>query len=313
MARRPAKKKEKRMDTFNQKFTGVGVALITPFRNDESIDFAALGWLIDQMIDGGVDFLVPCGTTGESATLSHSEHNEVIRFTVEIVGGRVPVVAGTGSNNTTEAVEMTRVAKENGADAALVISPYCNKPMPNGMFDYYRRIAEVGLPVILYDIPGRTAKPVPTWVIKQLAQEGSIIGLKWASGDKNQLIELISELSPEFVALSGDDNLTLDAMELGAKGVISVAAHVFPEKVKEMCDLAISRNFEGARFLHEHLLSIFETLFIETNPQPVKEAMAILYPSLILPVFRSPMVRLESVSRGVLVQVLRDTYGLITH
>ncbi len=295
---------------LNQMFKGVGVALITPFCKDGNIDFAALGWLIDQMIESGVDFLVPCGTTGESATLSHSEHNKVIRFTVERAGGRVPVMAGTGSNNTIEAVELTRIAKENGADAALVVSPYFNRPGPNGMLAHYRRIADVGLPIFLYDIPKRTGEAVPTVVIKRLAAEGVIVGLKWASGDKDQLIELIDYLPKEFIALSGDDALTLDAMELGAKGVISVAAHVFPEKVKEMCDLATSRDFEAARFVHEHLLPIFEALFIEVNPQPVKEALAMMYPAIVLSVFRLPMVPLRQNSHCALAQVLRDTYGL---
>jgi 4-hydroxy-tetrahydrodipicolinate synthase len=287
-------------------FTGTGVALPTPFNDHDEIDFHALGHLVDELIAKDVDFLVPCGTTGESPTITHEEQIAIIKFTVELVKGKVPILAGTGSNNTKEAVRLTAAAKDAGADGSLQIAPYYNKPMPKGYLNHFRKIAEVGLPVMLYDIPGRTGKGVPIEVIMELALEESIFGIKWASGDFNQLMQLQQELSDDFVILSGDDNLTLPAIACGASGVISVAANIVPEEVKDLCFFALNDQLSKAQVLHQHYLPLFKALFMETNPIPLKEALAIIYPELFLPNFRSPLSNMESQNRQILVEILAD-------
>ena len=290
----------------NPLFIGVGVALPTLFNVAGEIDYPALKLLINALIEGRIDFLVPCGTTGESPTLSHEEHKEVIDFAVKTAGGRIPILAGTGSNNTRESVELTESAKKSGAEGVLSIAPYYNKPMSQGFLDHFREIAKVGLPIMLYDIPGRTAKGVPLEVIMELAVERTIFGLKWASGDFNQLMTLRSELSDSFTILSGDDAFTLPAMALGAKGVISVAANVIPEKVKIMCDMILTNDLLTAEKLHYGLLPLFKALFIETNPIALKEALALMYPDYFSPELRLPMSRMEEKNLLKLKEVLKD-------
>lgn len=285
-------------------FTGTGVALITPFTPDGSkVDFVALGALVERLIKKGADFLVPCGTTGESPTLSPEEHVEVIRFVAEQSQGRVPVLAGTGSNSTAEAMHFTELAKKVGAKGVLVVSPYYNKPMPEGMIQHFRQIAGVGLPVILYDIPSRTGKGVPTLVIETLAKEGVIRGLKWASGDFSQLMYLLGNLPKDFIMLSGDDNLTFPAMCLGAKGVISVAANLFPDSLVEMVDGLLEGKYDLARDQHFKLLPVFETLFIETNPIPIKEALSYLN-SGISKTLRLPLSPMSEANKRILHKVV---------
>lgn len=286
-------------------FVGNGPALITPFGANGKIDRKAYQWLINSQIKEGTSFLVPCGTTGESPGITTSEHVMLVKYCVQCAKGRVPVLAGTGSNSTAEAVYLTKQAKAVGASGALVVGPYYNKPMAKGFLDYYRKIAVVGLPVILYDIPGRTAKGVPTDVILQLAKEGSIAGIKWASGDQGQLMDIIINRPSNFTVLSGDDNLTYTLLALGGHGVISVLSNVLPNSMSRMVSLAKNSGFwEEAREIHYELLPLMRAMFLETNPQPVKTALSLMYPSVFNEHFRSPMMPMEPHNKAKLVNIL---------
>lgn len=287
----------------NNPFTGVGTAIITPFR-DGQVDFTALTFHVNRQIAMGIDFLVPCGTTGESPTLDHEEHNSVIEMTVALAKGRVPIMAGTGSNSTKEAVALTKGAKKAGADAVLVVSPYYNKPEPDGMLDYYRQVSYVGLPVYLYDIPGRTGRGVTTKVIIQLAEEGVIAGMKWASGNLEQAKEIIENVPSDFAMLSGDDANTLDLINIGGVGVISVTSNVAPSAMVNMVKFALTDEKEKAKKCFDILLPLMNGLFVESNPQPVKTAMALLYPEIFLEAFRSPMTPMRIGNRQQLQELL---------
>lgn len=295
-------------------FTGTGSALITPFNDTGAIDWEAFRWLIENVIEKGVNFLVPCGTTGESPTLTHQEHIKAIRFTVEIVNGRLPILAGTGSNSTAEAVDLTKAAKDVGANGVLVVSPYYNKPMKQGQLDYYRQIANIGLPVVLYDIPGRTGKGVPLDAVIELAKEGSICGIKWANGDISWLMDLIkarTDLGLEnFSILSGDDNLTYPLIALGGNGVISVLANLLPTPVSYLVRLARMEDREAAN-LHYKLYPLMKAMFIETNPIPVKTALSLIYPDVFIPRFRSPMCQMEKQNLEKLKQILQSCEVLL--
>lgn len=268
-------------------FRGSMVALVTPFTRSFDVDFDAYGRLVDFQLEHGTDGIVPCGCTGEAATLSHDEQRACIRFVVERVAGRVPVVAGTGSNNTKEAVSLTKYAKEAGADGALLISPYYNKPTPAGQLAHYTLIArEVeGLPLMLYNVPGRTGTKMLPVTIAELSRTPGIVAIKEACGSVNQVSEILSLC--DITVMSGDDSLTLPMMSVGATGVVSVAANVAPGKVARMCKDAEAQDYAAARRLHYELLPIFEGLFIETNPMPVKAALAAM--GLIENVLRLPL------------------------
>lgn len=284
---------------------GIGAAIVTPFRNNK-IDTDALTSIVKKQIEAGCHFIVPCGTTGESPTLSHEEHISVIQKTVSIAKGVIKVVAGTGSNNTAEAVALTIAAKEAGADAVLVVSPYYNKPTPNGLRDYYYQVASIGLPVILYDIPGRTSRGVPTDIILELAKEEVIAGIKWASGDFSQLMKIIANRPDGFSVLSGDDNLTFPLLTLGGDGVISVIANIIPKEVLLMANLVWGERWELAQKKHFELLPLMEAMFFETNPIPVKTALAMMHPEIITNDLRSPMCQMEAANRDKLERVLRE-------
>lgn len=296
-------------------FVGVGTAMITPLEKGGEIDWNALGKLVERQIGAGVDFLVPCGTTGESPTLTHSEHEEVIRFAVKVVAGRVPVLAGTGSNSLAEALALTQAAKDAGADGVLVVSPYYNKPTQKGIKEYYRKLAEIGLPIVLYDIPGRCGGGgVSAQTIIELAREDTIQGLKWASGNLDQLQEVLASLGSrreDFTVLSGDDNLTFLAICLGADGVISVLSNLAPEAVVSFVSELRQGNWAVGRQEHYRLLRLMKAMFIETNPIPVKTAMAIAYPDIYQEILRSPMCTMEEENKAKLKEVLR-AYGLIS-
>lgn len=279
------------------KFLGLGTALVTPFKKqDGEVDWEKFEELVIRQTNKGADFLVPCGTTGESPTLTHREHQLLIMITVK-AGKRanedITILAGTGSNSTKEAVELTEAAKIAGADGALVISPYYNKPTPDGFRDYYRQIAKVGLPVVLYDIPGRTAKGVPTDVILELAHEGAICGIKWASGDIEQLKTIINNCPNDFSVLSGDDNRTLELMELGGDGVVSVLSNLMPAFMNGFVVDMRNGMWKEAEKTNNLIMDLMKAMFIETNPIPVKTALALRG---VLPgaYFRSPMVPMES-------------------
>jgi 4-hydroxy-tetrahydrodipicolinate synthase len=260
----------------HEPFVGALPALTTPFHEDGSIDFETHRDNVRRVEREGVHGVVPVGTTGESATMSHDEHVEVIEATVEAVES-VPVVAGSGSNNTREALELSRRAADAGADGLLLISPYYNRPEPAGMEEHFRRIADaVDLPQIIYNVPGRTGRNIAVETAEALAAHENIVGYKAASGDLNRVAEVVERTREEsFAVLSGDDQLTLPVMSMGGRGCISVAANVEPARTSRMVDHALDGAYESARELHHELGPLFRTLFIESNPIPVKEALAI--------------------------------------
>jgi len=260
----------------HEPFVGALPALTTPFHEDGSIDFETHRDNVRRVEREGVHGVVPVGTTGESATMSHDEHVEVIEATVEAVKN-VPVVAGSGSNNTREALELSRRAADAGADGLLLISPYYNRPEPAGMEEHFRRIADaVDLPQIIYNVPGRTGRNIAVETAEALAAHENIVGYKAASGDLNRVAEVVERTREEsFAVLSGDDQLTLPVMSMGGRGCISVAANVEPARTSRMVDHALDGAYESARELHHELGPLFRTLFIESNPIPVKEALAI--------------------------------------
>jgi len=257
-------------------FSGVLPAIVTPFKNGE-VDEQGLRELIEFQIGEGVHGFVPCGTTGESATLSHEEHERVVEITVDQVKGRVPVLAGTGSNNTAEAVRLTAHAKRAGADGVLMISPYYNKPTQEGIYQHYKKVAEeVDIPIIIYNIPGRTASNIEPTTFARLAEIKNIVGVKEASGSMKQITEIIRLCGPEFTVLSGEDFLTYPLMAVGGKGVICVVANIVPRDMSELCNLLLAGDFDKGRGLYYRLLPLCHSMFIETNPVPVKAALAMM-------------------------------------
>jgi 4-hydroxy-tetrahydrodipicolinate synthase len=257
-------------------FEGTLTALITPFRNGE-VDEPALRALIERQIDAGIDGLVPCGSTGESATLSYAEHHRVIEITIEAVAGRVPVIAGTGSNSTREAIDITQHAKQAGADGALLLSPYYNKPTQEGIFQHYAAVArETGLPLVVYNIPGRTASNISPATIARLAQIENIVGVKESSGDLDQIAHVVAACPDDFAVVSGDDALTLPLLAVGGKGVISTTSNVAPTLVADIVRRFQTGDHRGALEVHQSLLPLFDALFCETNPIPVKAAIEAL-------------------------------------
>jgi len=289
-------------------YSGSFPALVTPFKSNTDIDFDAYGRLIDWHIQQGTNGIVPCGCTGEAATLSHDEQKAVIKFAIERVAGRVPVIAGTGSNNTREAIDLTKYAKEAGADGSLLITPYYNKPTAAGQIAHYRAIAEAvdGLPIMLYNVPGRTGTKISPETIAELSKVPNIVSVKEACGDIDQVSAILSQC--DINVMSGDDSLTLAMMAVGAKGVVSVAANVAPAGVADLVRHANAGNFEEARALHYQLLPIFKVLFVESNPMPVKYALAKM--GLIENVLRLPLTPVLEASAAKIDKVLAET-GLI--
>lgn len=257
-------------------FSGSYVAIVTPFSKGK-FDEKTMAELIEFQISNGTNGIVPCGTTGESATLSPQEHERVIAATIEIVHKRVPVIAGTGSNSTDEAIIFTKHAKEAGADGALLITPYYNKPPQEGLYRHFQSVAKaVDLPLILYNIPGRTSINMLPATVARLSQIDSIAGIKEGSGSLQQVSEIIHRCRPGFLVLSGDDPLTLPMMAIGGKGVITVTANVAPKDMSEMVSAALNDDYEKARTLHYKLAPLFSALFLETNPIPVKTALSMM-------------------------------------
>ena len=257
-------------------FNGAISALITPFR-DGTVDEAALRELVEWQIQSGVDGVVPCGSTGESATLTHAEHERVIKLVIEQARGRVPVIAGTGSNSTAEAIRLTTYAREVGADAALLLSPYYNKPTQDGIYKHYKMIAvSVDLPLIVYNIPGRTASNILPETFARMCDIKQVAGIKESSGSLDQCSDILKLCGERLTLLSGDDSLTLPLMAIGAKGVVSVATNVVPREMHEMAAAALAGDFERARTIHFKLLPLIRALFQETNPIPVKQACAFM-------------------------------------
>lgn len=257
-------------------FQGSIVAIITPFRNG-AVDEEKLRELVEFQIENGTDAIVPCGTTGESSTLSYAEHDRVIEIVVEQVNKRVPVIAGTGSNSTHEAIEITRHAKELGADGALLVTPYYNKPSQEGLFLHYKAVADaVALPQILYNVPGRTGVNLLPETVARLSVHPNIVAIKEATGSLQQASEVLDLCGDNLDVLSGDDFITFPMMACGAKGVISVVANIMPKEVAALTDAFFAGNLDEARRLHLHLLKISNAMFIESNPVPVKAAAGLM-------------------------------------
>jgi 4-hydroxy-tetrahydrodipicolinate synthase len=294
-------------------FTGAYTALVTPFTKNGAVDEARLRDLVETQIAAGIDGLVPCGTTGESPTLSHEEHNHVVELVVKQVAGRCKVIAGTGSNSTDEAIFMTRHAKVAGADASLQVAPYYNKPTQAGLYAHFHAIAEAAdLPLILYNIPGRTGVDITNDTIAKLRRDlpKHIVGLKEATGSVDRVSQVRALLDREFCILSGDDSLTLPMMSVGAAGVISVASNVMPREVTDMVHAALKGDFERAGRIHAKLFPLFKDLFIETNPVPVKAALAMM--GRVEEVYRLPLVPMSELNKAQLRHTLQSVSLLKT-
>lgn len=285
-------------------FTGSLVAIVTPFRQGK-IDERALAELIEWQIANGTNGIVPCGTTGESATLSHDEHNRVIELTVEVVHRRVPVIAGTGSNSTEEAIALTRHAKQAGVDAALMITPYYNKPTQEGLYRHYKAVADaVDLPLVLYNIPGRTGVNMLPATIARLSAIQTIMGVKEGSGSVQQASDIVQLCGDRLTVLAGDDSLTLPMMAVGARGVITVTANIMPVEMANLVQAFAEGKIEAARRLHFKLSPLFAALFYETNPIPVKEALGLM--GKIDPELRLPLCSMAQDTREKLIRVLKE-------
>jgi 4-hydroxy-tetrahydrodipicolinate synthase len=289
-------------------FQGSIVAIVTPFLNGE-VDEEKLRELVEFQIANGTDAIVPCGTTGESSTLDYAEHDRVIKIVVEQVNKRVPVIAGTGSNSTREAIEITRHAKELGADGALLVTPYYNKPSQEGLYLHYKAIADaVALPQVLYNVPGRTSVNLLPTTVARLAVHPNIAAIKEATGSLQQASEVLALCGENITVLSGDDFITLPMMACGAKGVISVTANIMPREISSMVDAFNAGNLEEAKRLHLYLLKISNAMFIETNPVPVKTAVSLM--GKCRDEVRLPLAPLAEANRAKLAEIMKE-YGLI--
>lgn len=270
-------------------FVGCGTALVTPFRKDLSLDEETLRRLVRRQIAAGINFLVPCGTTGESPTLSHEEHLRVVAITLEEAKGKVPVLAGAGGYDTRTVIEMAREAERLGADGILSVTPYYNKPTQEGLFHHFKAIAAaISLPIILYNVPPRTNVNIDPATVRRLSEIENIIGVKEASGNISQITQVIQQVPEEFLVLSGDDALTLPLVAMGGRGIISVASNEIPAEMARLAQLCLAGNFAEARAMQRKWLPLLEVNFIETNPTPVKAAMAEM--GLLEPIFRLPLV-----------------------
>ena len=300
------------MKNNREKFRGAGVALVTPFKSDGSLDEAALERLIDFQIEEGTNYLVPCGTTGENPALTHGEHRRVVEIVVRRANGRVPVLAGAGNNSTQRAIELAELAIDLGADAALTITPYYNKPTPDGLRRHFGLQAEAiekkrtGFPMIMYNVPGRTGVNMAAATTLQIAREiPNVIGVKEASGNLEQILSILRDRAPGFLVISGDDAWTVPLIAMGGDGIISVAANEIPQLMGEMTAAALRGDFEGARAVHNRILPLMLGNFIESNPIPVKAAMKMLG---IIPTdtVRSPLAPITEANRKKLEGILRE-------
>jgi len=291
-------------------FKGSIPALVTPFKEDGSIDEERLRFLINWHIKNKSDAILVCGTTGESATLTHKEHKEVIKIAVEEAKGRIPIIAGAGSNSTNEALELAQFSKKVGADAILVITPYYNKPTQEGLYQHYRKIAkEVKLPLIIYNVPSRTGINISPQTVARLYKEcKNIVGIKEASGCLDQITKIMTLVDRRFILLSGSDEITLPILSVGGRGVISVVANVMPRKTHDLVESFLKGNYEKAKKLQLYLYDLIKALFIETNPIPVKTALGVM--GLINPTLRLPLCKMSQNNLEKLKEVLKR-YKLI--
>jgi 4-hydroxy-tetrahydrodipicolinate synthase len=290
-------------------FTGCGTALVTPFRADLSLDEPALRRLVRRQIDAGVNFLVPCGTTGESPTLTHEEHLRVVEVTIEEAKGKVPVLAGAGGYNTREVIELAQTLERMGADGILSVTPYYNKPTQEGLFQHYKAIAcSIRIPIVVYSVQGRTGVNVEPATLARLSAVENIIGVKEASGNIGQMAQVIHQVPDDFLVLSGDDAITLPLIALGGRGIISVASNEIPAEMAEIARQCLAGDFAAARKMYRKYLPLMEVNFVESNPMPVKAAMAMM--GLLEPVWRLPMVapKPESMKK---IEIALDGAGLL--
>jgi 4-hydroxy-tetrahydrodipicolinate synthase len=288
---------------MRRQWTGCGTALVTPFTRDGAVDEAGVRRLARRQIDAGMHFLVPCGTTGESPTMSEEERLRVVAVVVEEAGGRVPVLAGAGGYDTREVIQTAQKMQRLGAAGILSVTPYYNKPTQEGLFQHYSAIAgEVGLPIIVYNVPGRTGCNVEVATLTRLSQVPNIAGVKEASGNVSQMCEICRAVPDDFVVLSGDDALTLPLMAIGGHGIISVIGNQAPREMSRMVELAESGDFAGARAIHRQLMPLMSANFVESNPIPVKAAMAAM--GLLEETYRLPMVPPSEASRRRILDAL---------
>jgi 4-hydroxy-tetrahydrodipicolinate synthase len=292
------------------KLHGCGTALVTPFRQDQTIDQDALGRLVEWQVESGIHFLVPCGTTGETPALSKEEWLRVIDITIEVAGGKVPIVAGATSNYTAEAVEKAReLSKRKGVDAILTASPYYNKPTQEGQYQHFKAIAEaVDKPLVLYNVPGRTAANIEPSTLGRLAKIPNIIAVKEASGNISQIAEVFNHVPESFLVFSGDDAVTLPVVSLGGVGIISVASNEIPREMAELTQAALDNDWKKARRIHRKFLPLMQANFIESNPMPVKAVLAMM--GRIEEVYRLPMLPMKRETRGKLQQIASEV-GLL--
>jgi 4-hydroxy-tetrahydrodipicolinate synthase len=286
---------------------GCATALVTPFNADGAIDEDRMRALVERQIDGGVRLLVPCGTTGESATMTEAEDQRVIALTVEVGRGRARVIAGTGSNSTAAAIEYSQRARELGTDAVLVVAPFYNKPTQEGVYAHFRAIAEAvpGTPIMLYNVPGRTSSNIAAQTVLRLARDcENIVAIKEASGNLSQIMEILRERPENFCVLSGDDAVTLPLIALGAEGIVSVVSNEVPDFMSRLTELALAGKWGEARELHYRLLPLMEVNFIESSPGPVKAAMAMM--GLLAENFRLPLVPIQEKSRARIREVIAE-------
>lgn len=286
-------------------FTGTGTALVTPFRRDGSLDESTLRALVKRQIAAGINFLVPCGTTGESPTLSHQEHLRVVEIAVELAKGKVPVLAGAGGYNTAEVITLARELADLGANGILSVTPYYNKPTQEGLYQHFKAIAgAVSLPIILYSVQGRTGVNIEPATVGRLSQIENIIGIKEASGNISQMSTILNAVPEDFLVLSGDDAITLPLIALGGRGVISVASNEIPAEMTALTRLALAGDFAGARQIHRRFLPLMEINFVESNPIPVKAALAEM--GLLEAVWRLPLVAPKPENRARIRAVLES-------
>ncbi len=286
-------------------FTGTGTALVTPFRMDGSLDEPTLRRLVERQIEAGVEFLVPCGTTGESPTLSREEHLRIVEITVEIARGKVPILGGAGGYNTAEVLALARELAGIGVDGILSVTPYYNKPTQEGLFQHYRAIAKaISLPVILYSVQGRTGVNIEPATVKRLAQIENIVGIKEASANVSQMAAILNAVPDEFIVLSGDDAITLPVISLGGRGVISVVSNEIPAEMSRLTRAALQGDFQTAREIHRRFHPLMEINFVESNPIPVKAAMAEM--GLLEPAWRLPLVAPKAENRARVREVLES-------
>jgi 4-hydroxy-tetrahydrodipicolinate synthase len=287
-------------------FKGAMTAIVTPFTEEGSIDEGALRELVNFQIENKIDGIIPCGTTGESPTLEHDEHKKVVQTVIDAANGKTKVIAGAGSNSTKHAIDLTKLAADLGADATLHVCPYYNKPTQEGLFRHFSAIAKsADLPVVVYNIKGRTGINMETVTLARLAKEHSnIVAVKEASGDINQMQDVLNTLPKEFDVLSGDDKMTFPLMNIGGRGVISVASNIIPAEVRELTQHALNGDLQKAEEIHNKFLPLFEGIFIETNPLPIKAALAMK--GMIKEAYRLPMCEMQAENKEKLRKMLED-------